>query len=187
MAFPSGLVLRSHLLAEQPFIHPSEVIQPNSHHSTGEDITAGYSGLWKREFRHWRKSCSVIFRAYWLQLLCTITLTVTTLSMSSTHCVSTDKREIVPVFSNKRIYYLWQNKWEFFSLNSSSTGALGSCITVLFLIISIWLSVSAFFPGFSRATWSSGPRWTKRSAGKILLQACLVYTPCSKPTNGSNT
>lgn len=54
--------------------------------------------------------------------------------------MSTDKKEIVPFFSNKIIYYLWLNNWEstgFFSVDSSSTGALGSCINVLFLIISI--------------------------------------------------
>ena len=57
-AFLSGLALRGHLLAELAFIHPTEVIRANSHHSTGENISTGYSGLWINNVRHGRKSHS---------------------------------------------------------------------------------------------------------------------------------
>lgn len=74
-------------------------------------------------------------------------------------------------------------KMQDFSVNSRSAGPLGSSINVLFLIIHIWWSVSAFFPGSCWTARSSGPRWTERSAGKIDLWTCVVFTLCSKPRN----
>lgn len=102
--------------------------------------------------------------------------------ISTRRPTSRDKREVFPT-KICTVFGSTLRKMQDFSVNSRSAGPLGSSINVLFLIIHIWWSVSAFFPGSCWTARSSGPRWTERSAGKIDLRACVVFTLCSKPRN----
>lgn len=138
---------------------------------------------------------ALILRSCWQQyfgLFIAIKLIIAALSVRNCS-VSTDKEEFSPLLSNAVIDYFWLKNWEtagVWSVHSSSTDAFGNCINVSFVLISIWLSVSAVFPGSSRATWSSGPCWTKRSTGKSYLQTCtqcvqnlcLIYVSMLSPT-----